>query len=490
MRNHIIFYLVTLLVFGGSIFLALEYGKILEKEKLASTQTTVQSTTTTPTTTPSLQPTPTHKPPPTFIDEVKSNLTNQLCLILLQIVCIVMLSRILNFVLKKMGQPLVIGEILAGILLGPSLISTMFPQFSDFLFPKHSLGNIQLVSQIGLIFFMFTVGLELNAEAVKKRIRAAVVISHASIIVPYFLGVMLSLFLYKTYAPKDISFLAFALFMGIAMSITAFPVLARIVQERGLSDTFLGSIAITCAAVDDISAWTLLALVVAVVKSASAMSAFYTVLCALIFIFFMLYVVKPALNKFTDKQVTNGELNRTVVTWFVILISVSALFAEIIGIHALFGGFLAGVIIPGNSAFKKMLRHRVEDFCVVFLLPLFFAFTGLRTQIGFLTDINNGLVCVIIILIAIAGKFLSSAIAARFTGLSWKDSFSLGALMNTRGLVELVVLNIGYDLGILSPEVFTMLVIMALVTTFMTGPLLSFIASFKEQPQEQHEQLA
>ncbi|MBK7995657.1 MAG: cation:proton antiporter [Blastocatellia bacterium] len=477
MRNHVIFYLAVILVFGISLFLLLNYGKTLERQHIASSQNITSNS--------NAEQTSQAKSEKGFIDDIKRNFVSPICLILLEIMFIIMLAKLLNFPLRKIGQPLVIGEILAGIVLGPSLLGTITPDFTTFLFPKTSLGNIQLVSQIGLVFFMFTIGMELDISAINNRIKSAVVVSHASIIVPYLLGVILSLFLYKLYAPKEVSFLAFALFMGIAMSITAFPVLARIVQERGLSGTSLGSIAITCAAVDDISAWSILALVVAIVKSGSPTSAIYTVVLALGFIFFMFYLVKPLLSKFIDKHMVQDDISRSLVSWIFILLSLSALFAEIIGIHALFGGFLMGVILPENPKFRKLLRDRVEDFSVVFLLPLFFAFTGLRTEIGSLNNINGWLICLLIITVAVVGKLFGSAIAARFTGLSWKESFALGTLMNTRGLVELVVLNVGYDLGILSAEIFTMMVLMALITTFMAGPLLSFIQSFQSQQQEQ-----
>jgi Kef-type K+ transport system membrane component KefB len=289
------------------------------------------------------------------------------------------------------------------------------------------------------------------------------------------MGVSLAYFLYETYAPPHISFLAFGLFMGIAMSITAFPVLARILHERGLTKTALGSLAITCAAADDVTAWCILAAVIAIVRANTAISAVFTVLISIIYVVIMLRLVRPWLERLETNYASAESLNKTVLVLTFIVLFLSALTTEVIGIHALFGAFLAGVSMPTLPSFRKLLASRIEDLSVVILLPLFFAFTGLKTQIGLLNDGSTWLVCSLIILVAVTGKFGGSLFAARFTGQSWSDSFAIGVLMNTRGLMELIVLNIGYDLGVLSPTVFTMLVLMALVTTLMTCPALSWI---------------
>ncbi|RYZ23834.1 MAG: cation/H(+) antiporter, partial [Sphingobacteriales bacterium] len=337
------------------------------------------------------------------------------------------------------------------------------------------------LSQIGLILFMFVVGMELDLNVLKSKAKDAVVVSHASIIFPFTLGIGISYFIYKQYAPSNISFLAFALFMGIAMSITAFPVLARIVQERGLTKTRLGTIAITCAAADDITAWCILAVVIAIVKAGSIISAFYTILIALAYVLIMLKVVQPFLKKIGDKYSNKESLSKPVVAIFFITLLLSAYATEVIGIHALFGAFMAGVIMPANISFRNIFIEKVEDVALVLLLPLFFVFTGLRTEIGLLNEWSLWKVCLAIIGVAVVGKFLGSALAARFVGQSWRDSFAIGALMNTRGLMELIVLNIGYDLGVLSPQIFAMMVIMALVTTFMTGPALDLINRFSKE---------
>ena len=368
-----------------------------------------------------------------------------------------------------------IGEIIAGIVLGPSLLGMYFPEFSITLFPKESLGNLQFLSQIGLILFMYVIGMELDLKILKNRANDAVVISHVSIIFPFTLGIGLSFFVYNQFAPPGINFLSFALFMGIAMSITAFPVLARIVQERGIHKTRLGAIVITCAAADDITAWCILAAVIAIVKAGSFVSALYIIMLAFAYVVTMLFIVKPFLKHIGKLYGTKDNLSKPVVAIFFLTLIVSSYCTEIIGIHALFGAFMTGVIMPDIAKFRTIFIEKVEDVSVILLLPLFFVFTGLRTQIGLINDPYLLKITGFIILVAVVGKFVGSALAAKFVGQNWRDSLTIGALMNTRGLMELVVLNIGLDLGVISTEVFTMMVIMALVTTFMTGPALDLI---------------
>ena len=410
-----------------------------------------------------------------FREAFLKNVFHPLAILILQVIVIIFISRVFGILFHKISQPTVIGEIIAGIILGPSLVGFLFPEFSAFLFPAGSLGNLQFLSQVGLILFMFFIGLELDWKVVKNQAHDAVVISHASIVFPYFLGMVLAYFLYLDYAPGHISFLSFALFMGIAMSITAFPVLARVIQERNLAKTPLGIMAITCAAADDITAWCLLAVVVAIVKAGSFISALYSIGLAIGFVLVMTLVVQPFLNRLGKVYSERETINKTIVAISFLVLLGSAYMAEVIGIHALFGAFLAGVIMPPNFNFRRVMMEKVEDVSVVLLLPLFFVFTGLRTEIGLLKDANLWWVCGVIVLTAVVGKFGGTAMAARMVGQSWKDSLSLGALMNTRGLMELIVLNIGYDLGVLTPEVFAMLVLMALITTFMTGPALDLI---------------
>lgn len=420
-----------------------------------------------------------------FIDSLIHNLEHPLAILLAQIVTIIFAARFFGWICKKIGQPTVIGEMIAGIVLGPSLIGMYFPEFSATVFPTHSLGNLQFLSQIGLILFMFIVGMELDLKVLKNKAHEAVVISHASIIIPFALGMCLAYFIYQSFAPQGVHFLSFGLFMGISMSITAFPVLARIVQERGLNKTRLGTVVITCAAADDITAWCILAAVIAIVKAGSFVSALYVIGLAVLYVLLMIKVVRPFLARIGNLYQTKESLSKPIVAIFFLTLIISSYATEVIGIHALFGAFMAGAIMPENIKFRNIFIEKVEDVALVLLLPLFFVFTGLRTEIGLLNDPYLWKVTGLIILVAVVGKFIGSAFAAKFVGQNWKDSLTIGALMNTRGLMELVVLNIGYDLGVLSPEIFTMAVIMALVTTFMTGPALDLINwAFKSKQEE------
>lgn len=420
-----------------------------------------------------------------FLDSITYNLQYPLALLLLQIITIIIVARFFAWICTKIGQPTVIGEMIAGIVLGPSLVGMYFPALSQALFPEYSLGNLQFLSQIGLILFMYIIGMELDLKVLRNKAHDAVVVSHSSIIIPFALGMGLAYFLYTSFAPMGVKFSSFGLFLGIAMSITAFPVLARIVQERGIHKTRLGTIVITCAAADDITAWCLLAAVIAIVKAGSFVSSLYVIALAVAYVIVMIKVVRPFLNRIGDLHASRERLSKPVVAIFFLTLILSAYATEVIGIHALFGAFMAGAIMPENERFRSVFIEKVEDVALVLLLPLFFVFTGLRTQIGLLNDPYLWGVTALIIIVAVIGKFVGSALAAKYVGQSWRDSLAIGALMNTRGLMELVVLNIGYDLGVLSDEIFAMMVIMALVTTFMTGPALDLIDRvFKPESDE------
>ncbi|REG90740.1 cation:proton antiporter [Flavobacterium aquicola] len=410
-----------------------------------------------------------------FLTSMIHNVQDPLAILLAQIIMIILVARLFGWIFKKIGQPSVIGEIIAGIALGPSLLGLYFPEFFHALFPANSLENLKFLSQIGLILFMFVIGMELDIKVLKNRAKEAVVISHASIVIPFALGIGLAYFVYNRFAPEGVKFLSFSLFMGIAMSITAFPVLARIVQERGMHKTKLGAIAITCAAADDITAWCLLAVVIAIVKAGTFESSMYIILLAALYVIMMIYLVKPFLKRIGDLYGSKDSLSKPVVAIFFLLLIISSYATELIGIHALFGAFMMGAIMPDVPKFRTVFISKVEDVSVILLLPLFFVFTGLRTEIGLINEPYLWKVTGFIILVAVAGKFFGSALAAKFVGQSWRNSLIIGALMNTRGLMELIVLNIGLALGVLTSEVFTMMVIMALVTTFMTGPALDLI---------------
>jgi Kef-type K+ transport system membrane component KefB len=462
MKKHrnLVFYLLMLFFFGGLIYWITIAGAKLEIDNVVVAGKTTENYI---------------RPFQLFQQSFYHNLHHPLAILIIQVIAIIFVSRIFGYIFNKIGQPTVIGEIIAGIVLGPSLVGLFFPEASGFLFPKESLPNLQFLSQVGLILFMFVIGMELDVKILRHQAHDAVVISHASIIIPYFFGMGLAYYLYADYAPDNISFLAFALFMGIAMSITAFPVLARVIQERDLTKTKLGSIAITCAAADDVTAWCILAAVIAIVKAGTFVSALYTIGLAIAYVLVMIFAVYPLLKKIGNVYSERETISKSIVAVTFLVLLASAYVAEIIGIHALFGAFLAGVIMPPNFGFRKVMMEKIEDVSLVLLLPLFFVFTGLRTEIALLNQSHLWAVCGWIVLTAVAGKFGGSMLAARFVGQSWKDSLSIGALMNTRGLMELIVLNIGYDLGVLTPEVFAMMVLMALVTTFMTGPALDAI---------------
>ncbi len=456
--KNIIFYLSTIAFFSCLMYWFFVEGKTLEiGENIAPAKSTGSTMW------------------QNFVDSFLTNLHHPLALLLAQIVTIIMVAKLFGWICVKLKQPSVIGEMIAGIVLGPSLFGMYFPELSALIFPKESLPNLQFLSQIGLILFMYIVGMELDLSVLRKKAHDAVVISHASIIFPFALGVGLSYFIYKEFAPDGIQFSSFALFIAIAMSITAFPVLARIVQERNLHKTKIGTVVITCAAADDITAWCILAAVIAIVKAGSFSGSVFVILMAVLYVFIMIKAVRPFLARIAEAQKGKGFISKALVAVFFLILIISAYATEVIGIHALFGAFMAGAIMPENVKFRSLFVEKVEDVALVLLLPLFFVFTGLRTQIGLLDDPHLWKIGGFIILTAVVGKFVGSALTAKFLNLSWKDSLTIGALMNTRGLTELIVLNIGYDLGVLGPELFAMLVIMALFTTFMTGPCLDLI---------------
>jgi Kef-type K+ transport system membrane component KefB len=390
--------------------------------------------------------------------------------VLVALLVVIAASRVVGALFRRFHQPAVIGEILAGILLGPSLLGKVAPSVSAAVFPDAVMPMLGIIAQLGVLLFMFVVGLELNTELLREKSQTTIAISHASIVVPFLLGAALALGLYPLLSSRDVSFTAFSLFLGISMSVTAFPVLARILMDRRLHQSRMGTLALTCAAIADVTAWCLLALVVGVIQS-RVHGAAVTALLTLLYIGVMIGLVRPLVRRFVERHERSGAPDQGMMAPIAIALLLSSLATEFIGIHTLFGAFLLGALIPHDSALARTLTHKLEEFVVVMLLPAFFAFTGLRTQIGLIHG-GQWLLCGLIILVACAGKFGGSAIAARLTGMSWRDSAALGILMNTRGLMELIVLNIGLDLGVISPTLFAMLVIMAVVTTFATTPIL------------------
>lgn len=399
-----------------------------------------------------------------------------LALVMIALAVITLASWVLGTLGERyLRQPPVIGEILAGILLGPSLLGLFAPQISGLVFPPEVMPSLSIISKVGIVLFMFVIGLELDAPSLRRTSRATIAISHASIVLPFVLGALLALFLYPLYGTADVTFTAFSLFFGVSLSVTAFPVLARILREYQVHRTPFGATAMACAAIDDVTAWTLLALVIGI--STAHVEDMMITLPALVGYFAVMFLlVRPAYQLFaqkieeSDKPVSTGQLTAVFVG---LLLSAAA--TDLIGIHALFGAFLFGVFLPHEGKLAEALRTRMEDLVGILFLPAFFAVTGLRTQIGLVDGAGDWIACGVIILVATAGKFGGTYVAARFAGLGSRESSALGVLMNTRGLMELIVLNIGLDLGVISPRLFAMMVIMALVTTFATSPIFSLM---------------
>ena len=399
-----------------------------------------------------------------------------LSLLLAQLGVILLACRIAGAAVRRLGQPAVVGEMAAGILLGPSLLGRMAPEWSAALFPAASLGFLSALAQVGLVLFMFLVGLELDWSSLRDRAQAAVITSHASIGVPMLLGVLLATTLFPAFAPQGVRFAPFSLFLGAALSVTAFPVLARIIQERSLRGTRLGSMAIACAAVDDVTAWLLLAGVVVIARADVASTPLWTSLAGTaVYLLVMGTIVKRMLERLGAYVLRTGIVSADVLGALVLLVLASAFATELLGIHALFGAFLVGALAPRDLSLLTAVRVRLEDVMVVVLLPIFFAFTGLRMQVGLLSGGGAIGLTLLVIGVAVLGKFGGSALAARAAGVPLRESLALGALMNTRGLMELVILNVGLDVGVITPTIYTMMVIMALVTTAMTTPLLDRI---------------
>lgn len=400
----------------------------------------------------------------------RSSKSDALVHVLLALVAVLVTGRLLGLVFRYLGQPPVIGEVVAGILLGPSLLGQVWPEASTFILPPAVAPYLAVIAQLGVILYMFLVGLDLNLGRLRERAQATVAISHASIVVPFLLGAALALYLYPRFSSRDVPFTSFALFVAIALSITAFPVLARILTDRQLHKTELGIIALSCAATDDVTAWCLLAFVVGVAQDKVG-GAFLVLVFTVAYVGFMFLVLRPlaarVLARFDAVRVTQG-----MVAVVLVALLLSALATEAIGIHAIFGAFLLGAIIPHDSAIAQAITHKLEDLVTVLLLPAFFAFTGMRTQFGLVAGLEQWLICGLIILVATVGKFGGSLTAARLVGLGWRDAAGLGILMNTRGLMELIVLNIGLDLRVISPTLFAMMVLMALATTLATTPIL------------------
>ena len=413
-------------------------------------------------------------------------------LLLIQIIVILVAARLTGAFVRRLGQPQVVGEMIAGIALGPSVLGAQAPHLAALLFPAGSLGFLNTLSQIGLVVFMFLVGLELDPKIVRERGRSALVISHASIVAPFLLGATLAIVLYPTLAGSRVTFTGFALFMGAAMSVTAFPVLARILTERRLTRTPIGALAIACAAIDDVTAWCILAAVVVIVRAtgrgvATGVPLWVTLGGSAAYVAVMLTGGRRALRILETRYAARGRVTQDMIAVLMLATLASAWITERLGVHALFGAFLVGAVAPKSDGFVHAVLERFEDMMVVLLLPLFFAFTGLRTEITLIDGAGAWLVCAMVTAVAVIGKVGGSAIAARVTAMPWRDAAVIGLLLNTRGLMELVILNIGLDIGVISSELFAMMVLMALATTFMTTPLVTWLLrALQREPADAH----
>lgn len=391
--------------------------------------------------------------------------------VLLALTVIIITARVVGAIFARFNQPAVIGEVVGGILLGPSLLGRLSPELMAALLPADAAPFLNVIAQLGVILYMFLVGLELDLGVMTTRVSTTIVISQSSIVVPFALGSLLATTLAGALAPPGVAFSSFLLFFGVSMSITAFPVLARILGDRGLQRTEMGMLALTCAAINDAIAWCLLAFVVGVMQDTAA-DAIWTVVLTFLYIALMLTIGRSVVARAVARLDQSPRIGERSLALVLVAVLLSAVATEFIGIHAIFGAFLLGAVIPHHSRVAVQVTDRLADLVRVLFLPAFFAYTGMRTQIGLVHTADDWLLCALIIVVATAGKFGGTAIAAKVMGLDWRNSAALGILMNTRGLVELIVLNIGLDLGVITPRLFTMLVIMALVTTMMTSPVL------------------
>ncbi len=402
--------------------------------------------------------------------------------VLVTLATVIVFGAVFGHLCKYIGQPPVIGEVMAGLLLGPSFLGSVSPELMHCLIPSQVIdpsnavsSSLKAIAQLGVILYMFLVGLELDATQLRRKGHSALAISHASIVVPFSTGTILSLWLYPRLSEPSVPFVSFALFLGVAMSITAFPVLARILTDRSLQNTPLGTVALSCAAADDVTAWCLLSFVVGVAKS-EAGNAAWVIGGAIGFILVMVFAIRPGVVRYVDwMERGRGNVPAYTIASVYAMILVASALTEWIGIHAIFGAFLLGVIIPSNSSLAKNFLSKLKEPVTILLLPAFFAYTGMRTEIGLLDNLHEWILCLVIILVATLGKFGGTLVAARITGESWRDASVLGMLMNTRGLMELIVLNIGLDLGVISPTLFAMMVLMALFTTVITSPAIQLL---------------
>ncbi|KAK7203952.1 Sodium/hydrogen exchanger family-domain-containing protein [Myxozyma melibiosi] len=419
--------------------------------------------------------------------------SDPLVLFIIQLVIILVLCRILQYPLAYLRQPRVIAEVIGGVLLGPSVMARI-PNFSDKIFPSESFPILTLVANLGLVFFLFLVGLELDMSLVIKNIKTASTVAFMGMAIPFGLGFAVSVGLYNQFSDEadgNVSFGIYGLFVGTAMSITAFPVLARILTELKLLSSYVGIVVLSAGVANDIVGWILLALTVALVNASSGIIVLYIFLVAFGWTAVLFVVIKPLLLYAAKKtgSLEEHSPSQLMILLIFLLIVTSAFITDIIGIHAIFGAFLAGMVMPEDKAFRAAVVDKIELIITLLFLPLYFVLSGLKTNLGLLNDGITWAYTVAIIVVGFVSKFAGASLAARYNGLHLRESMAVGSLMSCKGLVELIVLNVGLQAGILSQRVFTMFVVMALVLTFITTPLTLWIypTSYREKMAYVHE---
>ncbi|KAJ2785364.1 hypothetical protein H4R18_000575 [Coemansia javaensis] len=411
--------------------------------------------------------------------------SDPLALFIIQLLIILCLCRALHIVLRRLYQPTVISEIIGGVLLGPTVLGR-WKAFSENVFPKASLTNLNLVANFGLVLFLFIVGLELDPRILKRNLHRSLTISAAGIILPFGLGTAVSYALFKLLMHSDGRFSVFLLFIGVAMGITAFPVLGRILTEKNLLKTTVGMTAMSAAAIDDVVSWCLLALVIALTNNASGLTALWVFLVGAGYSLFVVFAVRPVYIWYLRRNgvLAGRDPKYSVLFVTFVIVLASAYFTDIIGIHAIFGAFIIGAIVPHDGGFAIKVTEKIEDVVQIFFLPIYFTLSGLKTNLSDLSDGTTWGLLVLVCFVAFVGKVVGCTAAARLNRYNWREALTIGFLMNCKGLVEVIVLNIGLDAGVINTKIFTMMVVMALVTTFATAPIVAWI-----YPPKYHKRL-
>jgi len=393
-------------------------------------------------------------------------------ILFLQLIAILGVARLLSAVLRHVHQPPVIGEMLAGIVLGPLVFGCLSPHWQAALFPLDSLAALEGLSELGLVLFMFVVGAELRLPGgARRHLGASGAIGLACVLLPCALGLAIAPFLHSRFAPQGVAFWPFALFMAASLSITAFPVMARILKERGMTESAEGRLALTSAAFDNVFAGFVIAL--ALISSRTDWERFaFTLGGSLVLVGFAIWILRPALARGFERYADDGRPTPAMLCLLLILVFAAAAATRALGLHEVFGAFLIGAILPRDNRLLACLVERIEHLAVIVLMPVFFALAGLHMSADAFSG-TGWLALGLVLVAAMAGKVVGGALGARHAGLAWPQALSVGALMNARGLMELIIMKIGLDLGVIDGAIFTMLMIMAVATTLMTTPLLA-----------------